>query len=55
MFGHTSGLKSQRLEVRGQFPVKTFGSGDRIYLGGIGNFALDKRRRRWLPGTPRAT
>jgi hypothetical protein len=45
MYGHTSGLHSNRLEVRGQFPVMSLSNGDRIFLGGIGNFALNKRQR----------
>jgi hypothetical protein len=52
MYGHTSGLHSNRLEVRGQFPVMSLSNGDRIFLGGIGNFAIDKRQRIAEAGGP---
>jgi hypothetical protein len=52
LYGHTSGLQSNRIEVRGQFPVSTLANGDRIFLGGIGNFAINKRSRALVPGAP---
>lgn len=45
LYGHTSGLASNRFEIRGQLPVYTLASGDKVYLGGIGNFGINKRRR----------
>jgi len=44
MYGRTTDLRSRRLEVRGQFPVYPLDSGDRIYLGGIGNFGIDEKK-----------
>ena len=49
LYGHTSSLHSNRVEVRGQFPVSTLANGDRIFLGGIGNFAVNKRSRVLAP------
>jgi len=51
LWGKTSGLRSDRVEVRGQLPVFTLDNGDKVYLGGIGNFALNKRHRELAVGS----
>jgi hypothetical protein len=43
LYGKTEGLRSRRIEARGQLPVRQLQNGDRIYLGAIGNFAVDKK------------
>jgi hypothetical protein len=43
LIGRTEKLKSLRFEYRGQFPVYTLDSGDRIFLGGIINLGLNHR------------
>ncbi len=43
LIGRTEGLKSLRFEYRGQLPVYTLASGDRIFLGTIINLGLDKK------------
>ncbi|MEO6194532.1 MAG: hypothetical protein ABIS20_16090 [Thermoanaerobaculia bacterium] len=45
MVGRTERLKSLRFEYRGQFPVYTLESGDRIFLGGIINLGLNHREK----------
>jgi hypothetical protein len=43
LYGKTSGLDSQRLELRLQAPVSRFDNGTRIFLGAVYNVAVDKR------------
>jgi len=43
LFGTTSGLRSQRLELRLQAPIERFRNGSRIFVGGVFNMAYDKR------------
>jgi hypothetical protein len=45
MFGRSSGLRSHRLEVRGQYPIFRFENRSRLILGAIGNFGVNKRKR----------
>lgn len=45
LVGRTERLKSLRFEYRGQFPVYTLESGDRIFLGGIINLGLNHREK----------
>lgn len=40
LFGHTPGLKSGRMEIRGQMPVTKLGGGSMLYLGAIGNMGV---------------
>jgi hypothetical protein len=44
MFGRSGGLRSRRLEVRGQFPIFRFENRSRLTLGAIGNFGINKRK-----------
>jgi hypothetical protein len=44
LYGKTKSLRSRRLEVRGQIPVRRFSESSRLLLGAAGNFGLDKRR-----------
>jgi hypothetical protein len=43
LIGRTDKLKSLRFEFRGQLPVYTLESGDRIFLGGIFNLGINHK------------
>ena len=45
LFGRTDSLRSDRLELRGQLPVRLFANGSRLYLGAIGNIGLGDERK----------
>jgi len=40
LFGHSLGLKSGRMEIRGQMPVAKLGDSTKIYLGAVGNMGV---------------
>lgn len=45
MVGKTGGLRSRRLELRGQYALpRIFANGARLVVGGTGNFGVNKRR-----------
>jgi hypothetical protein len=46
LIGRTESLKSLRFEYRGQLPVYTLASGDRIFLGFIANLGLNKKKEK---------
>lgn len=42
LYGKTDSLESDRLELRGQFPVAPLGANSRVYLGIVANIGLDE-------------
>ena len=40
LFGRSMGLKSGRMEIRGQMPVTKLGDSTRVYLGAVGNMSI---------------
>lgn len=43
MYGKSEPLKGRRVELRGQMPVSTLGSG-KLFLGAVANFEVEKKR-----------
>ncbi len=43
LYGRTSGLQSERLEIRAQLPVYRFQNGSRFILGAIGNMGVKNK------------
>lgn len=42
LFGHSPGLRSNRLEVRGQMPAARLGEESRLYIGAVANMGLEE-------------
>ena len=40
LFGHSLGLKSVRMEIRGQMPVSKLGDSSSLFLGAVGNMGV---------------
>lgn len=45
MIGRSGGLRSRRIELRGQYSLPQIINGGRIIVGATGNFGVNKRRR----------